>query len=190
MRILKIVIPVFLFIMTMSAPVKADAVNDTIYLFQKSDVVRPFFDSCYGYAVFPKIGKGGIFVGGAYGTGRVYKQGQISGSSTMTKVSLGFQLGGQVFSQIIFFKNEEAYHAFTRGNFEFDASASAVAITAGAQARVGTDGNSAGASAGPATGTQFDGNYIRGMAVFVHTVGGLMYEVAIGGQKFDFIPIR
>ena len=93
------------------------------------------------------------------------------------------------FSEIIFFEDKRAYNDFTSGNFEFDAAASAVAITAGVQAKAGTEGVTAGASAGPATGAQAETSYSRGMAVFVHTIGGLMYEVAIGGQKFTYKPL-
>ena len=89
---------------------------------------------------------------------------------------------------LFFFKDKRAYDDFTSGNFEFDAAASAVAITAGAQVKAGTDGATAGASAGPATGTHAKTSYTRGMAVFIHTIGGLMYEAAIGGQKFNFEP--
>ena len=103
-------------------------------------------------------------------------------------MSVGFQAGGQAFSQIIFFQDKRAYDEFTSGSFEFDAAASVVAITAGAQAKIGTEGVSAGASAGPATGVQAKTSYRKGMAVFVHTKGGLMFDAAIGGQKFNFKP--
>jgi lipid-binding SYLF domain-containing protein len=106
----------------------------------------------------------------------------------LIKATIGFQLGGQAFSQMIFFEDKRAYDEFTGGEFEFDASASAVAITAGVQAKAGTEGATAGASAGPATGTQAKASYHKGMAVFVHTKGGLMYEASIGGQKFSFKP--
>ncbi len=179
-----------LIVLLFSSMAFADRVNETIEVFKKSEAVQPFFDKAYGYAVFPTIGKGGIILGGAYGSGRVYKQGKISGTATLAKVTLGFQLGGQAFSQIIFFKDQGAYNEFTNGNFEFDGSASAVVITAAAQAKTGTDGNTAGASLGPATGEQAETSYMNGMAVFIHTLGGLMYEMAIGGQKFSFEPIK
>jgi hypothetical protein len=102
---------------------------------------------------------------------------------------VGFQLGGQAFSEIIFFQDKRAYAEFTSGTFEFDASASAVVITAGAQAKAGTEGGTAGASAGPATGAQASIGYTKGVAVFVHTKGGLMYEATIGGQRFNFTPL-
>ncbi len=103
--------------------------------------------------------------------------------------ALRMQLGGQAYSQIIFFEDKRAYDDFLGGNFEFDASASAVAITAGAQASARTTGTTAGASVGSATGKQASTNYHKGMAVFVHTKGGLMYEAALGGQKYSFKPI-
>jgi len=168
----------------------ADKYQDTIDVFIKSDAVKPFFNEAYGYAVFPTVGKGGIIFGGAYGAGRVYKQRAISGTASLMKVSFGFQLGGQAFSEIIFFKDKRAYDEFTSGNFEFDGSLSAVVITAAAQAQAGTQGSSAGASLGPATGTQAETSYTKGMAVFVHTLGGLMYEMTVGGQKFSFTPAK
>lgn len=178
-----------LFFLLFTGTAMADRTEDTINVFKKSDAVRPFFDNAYGYAVFPTIGKGGLIIGGAYGSGRVYKQGEISGTATVMKVSLGLQIGGQAFSEIIFFRDKRAYDEFVSGEFEFDGSASAVIVTAGAQAKASTQGSTAGASLGPATGTQAETSYTKGMAIFVHTLGGLMAEVSIGGQKFEFEPI-
>ena len=175
-------------VVVLSGPALADKYTDTIAVYKKSEAVQPFFKSAYGYAVFPTIGKGGLGIGGAYGKGQVYRGGQTTGEASLVKVSIGWQAGGQAFSQIIFFEDKRAYYEFTSGEFEFDASASAVAITAGAQAKAGTGGATAGASAGPATGKQAKASYHKGMAVFVHTKGGLMYEAAIGGQKFNFKP--
>lgn len=166
--------------------VHADSFSNTIEVYKKSPAVQPFFENAYGYAVFPTIGKGGIGIGGAYGKGQVYQNGKVTGDVSLTKVTIGFQLGGQAFSEMIFFEDERAYEEFTSGEFEFDATASAVVITAGAQAKAGTEGATAGASAGPATGKQAGISYHKGMAVFVHTKGGLMYEATIGGQKFNF----
>jgi lipid-binding SYLF domain-containing protein len=166
----------------------ADKYTETIDVYKKSKAVQPFFERAYGYAVFPTIGKGGLGIGGAYGKGQVYQGGKVTGEASLVKLSIGWQAGGQAFSQMIFFEDKRAYEEFTSGNFEFDASASAVAITAGAQAKAGTGGATAGASAGPATGKQAKASYHKGMAVFVHTKGGLMYEAAIGGQKFSYKP--
>ena len=169
-------------------PAHADKYTNTIAVYKKSEAVQPFFKSAYGYAVFPTVGKGGFVVGGAYGQGQVYAGGKVTGTASLAKLSVGFQLGGQAFSQMIFFQDKRAFDEFTSGNFEFDAAASAVAITAGVQAKAGTKGATASASAGPATGAQAETSYHKGMAVFVHTKGGLMYEAAIGGQKFNYTP--
>ena len=177
-------------LLNVCGPGLADSYNNTIAVFKKSDQVTPFFKSAYGYAVFPTVGKGGFVVGGAYGEGRVYRQGKATGISSLVKASIGFQAGGQAFSQIIFFQDKRAYDEFTSGEFAFDASASAVAITAGAQAQAGSKGATASASAGPATGEQAARGYHRGMAVFIHAKGGLMYEASIGGQKFSFKPFK
>ena len=177
---------VTLFALALSPPAMADKYTNTIETFKKSEATQPFFKSAYGFAVFPTVGKGGIGIGGAYGKGQVYRAGKVTGETSLIKATIGLQLGGQAFSEIIFFEDERAYNDYISGNFEFDASASAVAITAGMQAKAGTEGASAGASAGPATGTQAKISYHKGMAVFIHTKGGLLYEASIGGQKFSF----
>ena len=179
---------VMLVALNISTLAQADSYTNAIEVFNQSAAVQPYFKNAYGYAVFPTIGKGGFVVGGAYGSGQVYEQGTVTGIAKLFKGSIGFQLGGQAFSQIIFFEDKRAYADFTSGNFEFDASASAVAITVAAQAKAGTEGTTAGASAGPRTGTQAQTDYRKGMAIFVHTKGGLMYEASIGGQKFTFEP--
>ena len=172
--------------LALSNPAQADKFTDTIDIYKKSGSVQPFFEGAYGYAVFPTIGKAGFGIGGAYGTGQVYQGGKVTGETSLIKVTFGLQAGGQAFSEMIFFEDKRAYDEFTSGNFEFDAAVSAVAITAGAQAQAGTAGATAGASAGPATGKQAKTSYHKGMVVFVHTKGGLMYEATIGGQKFSF----
>ena len=179
---------IFILALALANPVQADKFTDTIEIYKKSEAVQPFFKNAYGYAVFPTVGKAGIGIGGSYGTGQVYQGGKVTGEVSLIKGSIGFQLGAQAFSQMIFFKDKRAYDEFTSGNFEFDATASAVAITAGAQASAGTEGASAGASAGPATGKQAKTSYHKGMVVFTHAKGGLMYEASIGGQKFTFKP--
>jgi lipid-binding SYLF domain-containing protein len=172
------------------ASVLADSHADTIAFYKSEPAVRPFFDTAYGYAVFPMIGKGGIVVGAAYGKGKVYRGGVATGTVTTGKMTIGLQLGGQAFSQIIFFQDERAYNEFTSGSFELDMNVSAVAVTAGVQANAGTMGASAGASAGPSTGSQAETRYHKGMVIFVHARGGLMVEAAVGGQRFDFEPYQ
>ncbi|MFO7913970.1 MAG: lipid-binding SYLF domain-containing protein [Desulfotignum sp.] len=185
-----LLLTICLFWMTAAgAAVFADDYSHTISVFKKSPAVKPFFKDAYGYAVFPTVGKGGIVVGGAYGKGKVYRQGKLTGHVTLSKLSVGFQLGGQAFSEIIFFQDKRAYDEFTDDSYEFGASMSAVVITAGAQASAGTQGGTAGASAGPDASAHAPISYTKGLAVFIHAKGGLMYEAAIGGQRFDFTPL-
>ena len=163
------------------------ACEDAAKLFRDAGETAPFFDNNYGFAVFPTIGKGAIGIGGAYGKGRVYEGGNYVGDTSMTQLSIGFALGGQGFSQIIFFEDKRAFDEFTSGNFEFSADASAVAITAAAGATASTTGNSAGASGGKKDATT-KGSYRKGMATFTVVKGGLMYEASIAGQKFSYTP--
>jgi len=167
----------------------SESYSKTINVFKDSPVVQKFFKNSYGYAVFPTIGKGGWVIGGSYGKGQVYRGGKVTGKTSVVEGSIGFQFGGKAFSEIIFFQDKRAYDHFTSGNFEFDATAQATVITAGAEAKGGTTGVSAGATAGPKTGVQAETEYHNGMAVFVHSKGGLMVEVSIGGQKFNFKPL-
>jgi hypothetical protein len=163
--------------------------SETINMFKENPTVAGFFGSAYGYAVFPTIGKGGLGIGAARGDGQVYRGGAVTGFTTYTDISIGFQAGGQAYSQVVFFENQGAYDNFTSGNFEFDAGASAVAITASAEAGTGTTGSSAGAGTGGA-GEQVAAGYRKGMLVFTVAKGGLMYEASIGGQKYGFDAVE
>lgn len=168
----------------------ADPYADAIQSFRNAGESSVFFDSAYGYAVFPTIGKGGVGIGGAYGEGRVFVGGQHVGNSTMAQVTVGFQLGGQAYSMIIFLEDERSFREFTSGNFEFSAEATAVAITAGVSAGATTGGGmTAGASGGRNDATNVHAGYRKGMAIFTIARGGLMYEASIGGQKFKFTPL-
>ena len=139
----------------------------------------------YGFAVLPTIGKGGIGIGGAGGTGCVFAGDKHTGDISMGQLTIGFQLGGQAYSQLILFQNEDTYNEFVEGNFEFGADATAVALTYGAQAGATTKGASA--SAGDTKGA---GAFKRGMAVYTIAKGGLMYEASIGGQKFKYKALK
>jgi len=180
-----------LFLLVLALPFAASWAADeedyaeTIKVFQNAGESGSFFANSYGYAVFPTIGKGGMGIGGAYGKGRVYTGGKYVGDTSMTQVTVGLQLGGQAYSQMIFFEDKRAFDEFTGGNFEFGAQASAVAITAGASAGASTAGSSVGASGGKNDATTV-GKYQKGMAVFTVAKGGLMYEASIGGQKFSY----
>ncbi len=157
----------------------------TVGVFRGLGNTSEFLAEAYGYAVFPTIGKGGIGIGGAYGTGCVFRGGAKTGTTSMGQVTIGFQLGGQAYSELIVFQNKNAYDTFTGGSFEFGVDATAVALTFGAQAGTGTTGSSA--AAGSTKGT---GGWYRGMAMFTLAKGGLMYEASVGGQKFNFKPIE
>jgi len=163
---------------------------DTIELFKKAGESSKFFPSAYGYAVFPTIGKGGLIVGGAHGSGHVYEKGKYIGNTSVTQISVGFQAGGQAYSQIVFFEDKRALDEFTNGNFEFEAGASAVAITAAAGGTAGTQGASAGASGGKKDATTVGSAYYKGMAVFTIVKGGAMYQATVAGQKFTFDPSK
>ncbi len=187
MRISTKLVGLLLSFLITAPAVLADQYADTLEIFRDAGESGKFFDNSVGYAVFPTIGKGGVGLGGAYGEGRVFADGVHIGDTSMTQLTIGLQLGGQVYSQIIFFQDQRALDEFTDGNFEFGAQATAVAITAGASATASTTGTSAGLSGGKHDATTI-GNYQKGMAVFTVAKGGLMYEASIGGQKFKYTP--
>ncbi len=173
--------------------IAANAVDQTVSKFKRISHTAPFFKHAYGYAVFPTVGAGGFIIGGAYGKGHVFVDGKQTGTSTLTAASIGFQLGGKAFSEIIFFKDKAAYKTFTRGSFTFGADASVTVVTLGANAQAGSSGTSATAGTGAlgdnkaAAGAA---SYVNGMATFVLAKGGLMYKASIGGQKFSFTPSK
>lgn len=136
---------------------------------QKDPSITKFFDGAYGYAVFPKIAKGAAGVGAANGDGVVYEQGHAIGTSDMTQVTLGLQLGGQSYAEFIFFQDKAHLDVFKGGNTEFAANASAVAVRSGAAAT---------------------NDFNNGMAIFTMPHGGLMFEASVGGQKFSYAPLH
>jgi len=158
--------------------------SETIELFRAIPQVAPYFGSAYGYAVWERIGRGGLGIGGATGRGQVYVGGKVTGFSRLSDITFGAQAGGQSYRQVIFFQNKDAYDKFIDGKFEFDASASAVAVTASAQASAGTQGTSATAGANNQAGA--GAGYQGGMQTFTMAEGGLMYAATIGGQKYSF----
>jgi len=180
-------LPVLLVLALFASQGWADEYQATEKVFREAGESGSFFDKCYGYALFPTIGKGGIGIGGAYGQGHVYAAGKYVGDTSMVQVTVGFQLGGQAYSQVVFFQDKRAFDEFTSGSFEFGAQATAVAITAGASAGASTAGTSATASGGMNNAASV-GAYHKGMAVFTVAKGGLMYEASIGGQKFSYTP--
>jgi lipid-binding SYLF domain-containing protein len=140
--------------------------DTTLERFRRSDAgISRRIDEAHGYAVFPTIGKGGAVVGGAYGRGIVYEQGHVIGFTDLSQGSIGFQLGGQSYSELLLFENKHALDRFRSGKFALDAQASAVAATAGAGANA---------------------RFTDGVMVFTQGEAGLMYEASVGGQKFTF----
>lgn len=125
------------------------------------------FSNSYGYVIYPNVGKGGIGIGGAAGNGVAYEQGQMVGMAKLSQISIGFQWGGQAYREVIFFESKKQMDRFKENKVELSAQVSAVAVTAGASA---------------------DAKYVDGVMVFTMQKGGLMYEAAVGGQKFKFNP--
>lgn len=132
---------------------------------EKDADMKAFFGEAYAYVIFPSIGKGGLVVGGAHGKGTMFREDMPVGEAKMTQATIGFQAGGQAYSEVIFFEDEASYERFTDSKYEFSAQVSAVAATAGAAANVA---------------------YEDGVAVFTMVKGGLMYEASVGGQKFKY----
>jgi len=166
----------------------ANSYTDAVTLFKNAGESASFFSRSYAYAVFPTIGAAGFIVGGAHGKGHVYVHGKLVGDTAVTQVSVGFQAGGKAYSQIVFFEDKRALDEFESGSFAFDASVSAIAITAAASASAGTTGASSGASGGKKDATTASLGYQKGVIVFTIAKGGLMYAAIVAGQKFSYTP--
>lgn len=132
---------------------------------QKNSKIQGFFDHSVGYAVFPSVGKAGFIIGGAYGRGLVIANDRVIGYTSLSQATIGAQIGGQKYSQFIFFMDDNALDNFKRGNFEFGAQATAVALTESAMVAT---------------------SYDSGVAVFINAGGGLMAEATVGGQSFSY----
>lgn len=131
----------------------------------KDKLMKNLFDNATAYVIFPNVGKGGFIVGGAMGNGIVYQKGKPVGKAKLTQLSAGLQAGGQSYSEVIFFENQDVLNKFKENKVEFSASASAVIANEGAAANQ---------------------NYKDGVMIFVHVKGGLMLEVSAGGQQFKY----
>ena len=127
----------------------------------------PVLRRAAAYAVFPSVAKGGAGLGGAYGKGDLYENGVVVGYCDLSQGTIGLQLGGQTYTEIICFETAHAAQTFKEGHFRFDAQATAVALRSGAGANA---------------------KYVNGVAVFTMDEAGLMYEASIGGQKFTYQP--
>ncbi len=142
-------------------------VTEAIAIFKNRDPeIQRFFESSYGYAVLPKVFKGALVAGGAYGKGEVYEQDKMIGYCNMSQATLGFSLGGEYFREIIFFQKKDDLEVFKTEEFTFSLQATGVAATVGAAAKA---------------------DYKSGMAVFITTDKGLMVDASLGGQKFKYI---
>lgn len=118
-----------------------------------------------GYVVFPQVAEAGFIIGGSNGVGVLYENGRAIGYSELYEGTLGLQLGGQSFSELVVFQNQSALDRFKAGNFDLTAGVTAVAIQAGAAAQA-----------------RFEG----GVAVFVDDQTGLMAGATLGGQTMSY----
>jgi lipid-binding SYLF domain-containing protein len=159
--------------------------RETIATFKNATQSADFFKNSYGYAVFPTVGEGSFIVGGAHGDGRVYAHGVRVGTASVSQLSIGWQAGGEAYSEIIFFKDQRALDAFESGNFQFGAGVKAVVITAGASASAETSGTQASVSGGQ-NNAQVAGDYSDGMVVFTIVKGGLEGGASVEGEKFSY----
>ena len=167
--ILTVAIGVAAALLPLPAHAKSDSASVLAKFKEKDPGFEKVFAEAHGYAVFPTVGKGAIGIGGARGKGDVFERGVLVGKTTLTQLTIGFQLGGQAYSEVILFKDKTALDDFKRGNFELDAQASAIALTARASRDIA---------------------YNRGVAIVTMAKGGLMYEASVGGQKFTFKPLK
>jgi lipid-binding SYLF domain-containing protein len=143
--------------------------RDTLTAFTDLDVeLKRYIEKAHAYAVFPKISKGGVGLGGASGRGLLYEQGKIVGNVRASQFTIGAQLGGMSFRQVVFFKDQSSVAEFKAGTFKFGAAAAAVA-----------------ASKGGASNT----DYSDGVAIFTLARNGAMLEASVGGMKYSFKPL-
>lgn len=147
--------------------VHTEAVAALARLEKRHPELKQELEKAWGFAIFPSVGRASAVLGGAYGHGEVFEQGKSIGFATLSQISIGVQLGGQTFSELILFEDEDALERLKEGKIGFAANASAVIVKGGAAAT---------------------NNYKQGLQIYVHTEGGLAAEAAIGGQKLIYKP--
>ena len=128
--------------------------------------LQDLINSSAGYAIFPDVGNAAVGIGGASGLGEVYKNGQPVGEVKLAQGSIGPQVGGQTYSELIIFQDEKPLNRMMNNSFEWGANASATIVKAGAAAA---------------------GQFANGVQVFVLPKGGLEVGANINGQKFTFM---
>jgi len=134
---------------------------------EKQPSVKELLQKSYGFAVIPSIGNASLVLGGDYGVGEVFVKDHVIGYAGIGKVTLGVQLGGTNFHQMIVFNNEENWKQFKAGKYSFAADAGVAIVKAGAQASKG---------------------FGAGTVAFVFNEGGMLLDLDIGIQKFVFKP--
>jgi lipid-binding SYLF domain-containing protein len=148
----------------------AEDVQRAVEAFESADSgMKKLFTGAQGYVVFPNVGKGGFVIGGAHGNGLVYEKGKLVGRASLTAVTVGAQIGGQAFSEVIFFETKDALTQFKESKFEMSAQLSAVIAAEGASQNA---------------------KYVSGVMIFTKAKSGLMAEASVGGQKFKFEAIK
>jgi lipid-binding SYLF domain-containing protein len=145
---------------------KDDADQALAMMIAADPSLRPVLDSAAGYVIFPEVKQGGFVVGGASGKGVLYERGRFVGYAELSQASVGAQVGGQKYAELVVARDRFALDRLKSGSFKVGGQAQAVAITAGA-----------------GTATRFGDN---GVAVLVKPRGGAMLNVSLTGQTIKF----
>ncbi|MBY5921199.1 hypothetical protein [Ferrimonas balearica] len=133
--------------------------------FQTEERLNRFFDEASVVVVFPSAWRAGMGFGGGYALGTIYRDNRAVGVARMWQVSVGANVGGQRYRQILFFKTDAAFEAMGRASNEFAGQAHAALITAGGATNPG---------------------YNPDVAVFSQLRGGLLLEASVGLHRYEF----
>ncbi len=146
-----------------------DKAQQTVAEFSELAQLAPFFAEAVAYAVYPDAFRASTGFGGAYGSGWLFRDGEIAGRTTMFQISVGANVGAQWYRQILFFKTEDALRRWQRGTFEFAGEAGAAAGTWGA-------------AASP--------SFRPEVALFTELRGGLLVELSVATHRYEYAPIE
>jgi lipid-binding SYLF domain-containing protein len=145
----------------------------SLEIFYKADPgMHSFLDTAYAYVIYPRVAKGGFIVGGAGGDGMVFERTDSGfvqvGTSELSQGTIGFQIGGEVYSELVVFEDAATFDHFKKGKLEFSGNASGVVAKAGGAAAA---------------------SYHDGVAIFITHIKGLMGELSIGAMKLSYRPL-
>ncbi len=153
-----------------ASDIQQDSAQALRNLYKTNSIAADLSHKAKGILVFPNIVKGGFFLGGSYGEGELIEGGHVTGYYSSASGSIGFQLGAQSYSYVIFLMNDKALRYLKETNgWEVGVGPTVVIVNTGAAKNLSTT-------------TMKDDAY-----AFIFGQQGLMAGISLEGSKISHI---